>query len=102
MRTLFVREFEEAFEEQVSKRGGYRLSLMANKAGELLAFVMYKTKSEQKCLTIAHIAVPVLKRRMGYGKMMVRGVSGLVDWCVEGFVGNGSRTLTMVELSLTL
>ncbi|CAD7962628.1 unnamed protein product [Amoebophrya sp. A25] len=69
---LFAEEFEEEFASQVSKKGGYRLTLMADEAGDLCSFIMYKTNPSEKCLSIAHVAVPSTKRRLGYGRRIMR------------------------------
>mmetsp|Transcript_4926 Transcript_4926/g.12296 ORF Transcript_4926/g.12296 Transcript_4926/m.12296 type:complete len:573 (-) Transcript_4926:2608-4326(-) len=75
-KTLFDSEFEEDFNSQVSKRGGYRLTIMCekNQPHDVCSFAMYKINPKEKCLSIAHVAVPHTKRRLGYGKAMMKWV----------------------------
>lgn len=70
---LFAEEFNEVFEEQISRRGKYRLSIMADPStNDLLSFIMYKTCPASKTLKISFTAVPKVKRRQGYGKAMFK------------------------------
>ncbi|CAD7958723.1 unnamed protein product [Amoebophrya sp. A120] len=72
---LFNSEFEEDFATQCSKKGGYRLTIMTEKdTNEVCSFVMYKINPKEKCLSIAHVAVPASKRRRGFGKIMMQWV----------------------------
>eukprot|EP00928_Gymnodinium_smaydae_P048003 TRINITY_DN32052_c0_g1_i1.p1 TRINITY_DN32052_c0_g1~~TRINITY_DN32052_c0_g1_i1.p1 ORF type:complete len:298 (-),score=43.24 TRINITY_DN32052_c0_g1_i1:404-1243(-) len=74
-RSLSMDCFEEDCLHGCSKRGGWRVTLLASRLedGEeaaLLAFLVYKFKCE--CLSIAKLAVPETYRRRGFGRVMIQ------------------------------
>eukprot|EP00931_Biecheleriopsis_adriatica_P032821 TRINITY_DN19103_c0_g3_i1.p1 TRINITY_DN19103_c0_g3~~TRINITY_DN19103_c0_g3_i1.p1 ORF type:complete len:255 (+),score=62.69 TRINITY_DN19103_c0_g3_i1:55-819(+) len=62
-----------------SKRGGWRISLLAGGLDQgagafLLGFVVYRLKPEVKALSVSKLAVPDRYRRRGYGRIMMQGL----------------------------
>lgn len=72
--------FHENCLEGCSQRGGWKLTMLARDVSKgrdavLLAFMVYRLKPDQHCLTISKLAVPDVHRRRGYGQK-------LIDWAV--------------------
>eukprot|EP00442_Polarella_glacialis_P020064 CAMPEP_0115091958 /NCGR_PEP_ID=MMETSP0227-20121206/26442_1 /TAXON_ID=89957 /ORGANISM="Polarella glacialis, Strain CCMP 1383" /LENGTH=246 /DNA_ID=CAMNT_0002483609 /DNA_START=177 /DNA_END=917 /DNA_ORIENTATION=+ len=68
--------FREDCLEGCSKRGGWRINILAAGLGQgagvsLLGFVVYRVKPEVHALTVAKLAVPAIYRRKGYGRVLM-------------------------------
>jgi ribosomal protein S18 acetylase RimI-like enzyme len=100
---LSSQEFSEnCLEHGVSKKKGWRLTLLARPVPEdpenqppeapdvLLGFVVFRFRPDMQCLSIAKIAVPEAHRGRGFGKH-------LMEWCTKYAQQQGN--LQMLSLS---
>jgi len=78
-----------------SKRGGWKLTLLASRletgpGAMLLAFLVYRLKPDQECLSVSKLAVPEDHRRLGYGQK-------LISWSIQH--AKGLQDISRVGLS---
>jgi len=78
-KTLSEDCFYEDCLEGCSKRGGWRISLLASgletgAEAVLLGFIVFKLKTHLHCLSVAKLAVPECFRRRGYGRVLVLAI----------------------------
>lgn len=78
---------EDCLQKGVSKKSGWRLSLLARPIPEdpentppegpnqLLGFLVFRFRPEHQCISIAKIAVPQEKRSKGFGKHLMEWVT---------------------------
>lgn len=105
--------FEEDALHMVTRKGGWRMTLMVCPEGSvdaetlplngfcldaaepqtlpsLIGFLVYRLRPELDCLSIAKIAIVPEHRRLGHGKR-------LIDWCIKS--GKKQKSLDFISLS---
>jgi len=71
--------FKEDGLDGCSKRGGWRINLLAagldqGAGAALLGFIVYRLRPDVRALTVAKLAVPGIYRRRGYGRVLMQGL----------------------------
>jgi len=80
-----------------SKRGGWRITLLASRLEEgpgavLLAFIVFKLRVDHQVLSISKLAVPEDHRRRGYGRDMIM-------WAAQFAKSRKEKDISCISLS---